>query len=593
MLAVGGASACAALGYDGDDRSGLVTEASYLGPLSLVGALKGNSSEHNESVFGDVAAYKNLAFLGTGRRECPGTGVDIIDISQPSAPTKLSDTNDYPDTSMEDMQAIEIGGRDILVIGLQDCQNDPAPGVGKSGLELYDITDPSNPHFLSLFDTNTLGPDSGGVHELDVTETPSGEVLALGAVPSLEANSSDSDGKNGTGDLLIWKITDPANPTLLGEWGVLDEPSLGLEAYHDTRQGGDLRTFGHSPRANADGTRVYLSYWDVGVIILDISDPSKPVYLGRTTYAEGEEGNAHSTDEARGGNILVQADEDTSPFQFELTSNAFSGKHLAAEATFDPPIAGLAGQQMDGEVVHVGRGCPAGSITATNPEDPYLANPSGKIALIERGECRFDDKIARAQQAGAKGVIVYDGTDGGDEDRVNIINISGSNPVTLPDGTVVDINTLAVFVQRSTGLLLRDSTPPVTTSASRVFNGWGYLRFFDIKDPANPKQLSTFATENTNNEALANETLATQGEEWWSVHNPEVRGNIVYASWFSDGVRVIDISDPSSPREIGSWTGEDAPEDAPAVYIWGVVPHGDLLLVSDRNYGLYILEHTP
>ena len=133
----------------------------------------------------------------------------------------------------------------------------------------------------------------------------------------------------------------------------------------------------------------------------------------------------------------------------------------------------------------------------------------------------------------------------------------------------------------------------MTVNASPVFNGCGYLRFFDITDPANPKQLSTFATENTNNEALASETLAAQGKEWWSVHNPEVRGNIVYASWFSDGVRVIDISELFSPREIGSWTGEDAPEDAPAVDIWSVVPHGDLLLASDRNYGLYVLKHTP
>jgi hypothetical protein len=77
------------------------------------------------------------------------------------------------------------------------------------------------------------------------------------------------------------------------------------------------------------------------------------------------------------------------------------------------------------------------------------------------------------------------------------------------------------------------------------------------------------------------------------VHNPKVKGNTVYASWFSDGIRVLDISDPSSPREIGSWSGEDAPEDAPAVDIWGVDLHGDLLLASDRNYGLYVLKHEP
>ncbi|MDQ4003487.1 MAG: hypothetical protein M3259_06575, partial [Actinomycetota bacterium] len=57
----------------------------------------------------------------------------------------------------------------------------------------------------------------------------------------------------------------------------------------------------------------------------------------------------------------------------------------------------------------------------------------------------------------------------------------GSNPVTLSDGTIVDINIPAHFVQRSTGLLMRDGTPSVTVSGTAVFNGWGYLRFFDIK----------------------------------------------------------------------------------------------------------------
>lgn len=59
------------------------------------------------------------------------------------------------------------------------------------------------------------------------------------------------------------------------------------------------------------------------------------------------------------------------------------------------------------------------------------------------------------------------------------------------------------------------------------------------------------------------------------------------------GVRVIDISQPASPREIGLWIGEGAPADAPAVDIWSVVPHGDLLLASDRNFGLYILKLEP
>ncbi len=134
-------------------------------------------------------------------------------------------------------------------------------------------------------------------------------------------------------------------------------------------------------------------------------------------------------------------------YQPYVTSNAFAGKRPASIALFapKPPY-----NTFSGEVVHVGRGCPG--------VDTYPANPSGKIALIERGLCRFDNKVAMAQQAGATGVIVYNSSAGGEA----LIGMGGNNPVTLPDGTVVSITIPAVFVQRSTGLLLRDGTAPVT-----------------------------------------------------------------------------------------------------------------------------------
>lgn len=64
------------------------------------------------------------------------------------------------------------------------------------------------------------------------------------------------------------------------------------------------------------------------------------------------------------------------------------------------------GGGVTGDVVFVGRGCPAGSIDGTNPDDPYLASPSGKIALIDRGACAVSLKIDRAAKAGATGVLL-------------------------------------------------------------------------------------------------------------------------------------------------------------------------------------------
>jgi hypothetical protein len=147
-------------------------------------------------------------------------------------------------------------------------------------------------------------------------------------------------------------------------------------------------------------------------------------------------------------------------YQPYVTSNAFTGKRPASISLFAPKPQY---NTFTGDVVHVGRGCPANSIPPANnnPEDTYLANPAGKIALIERGACRFDFKIGRATLAGATGVIVYNSVAGASPGEALLV-MGGNNPVTLPGGTVVNITIPAAFVQRSTGLLLRDGTPPVT-----------------------------------------------------------------------------------------------------------------------------------
>lgn len=52
---------------------------------------------------------------------------------------------------------------------------------------------------------------------------------------------------------------------------------------------------------------------------------------------------------------------------------------------------------VTGDVVYVGRGCPG---------DTYLADPSGQIALIDRGTCAVSLKVDAAASAGAIGVLI-------------------------------------------------------------------------------------------------------------------------------------------------------------------------------------------
>jgi len=90
-------------------------------------------------------------------------------------------------------------------------------------------------------------------------------------------------------------------------------------------------------------------------------------------------------------------------------------------------------------VVYIGRGCPAGSISSSSPADPYLADPSGAIALIDRGSCAVSLKIDRAAQAGAVGVLIGLVAPG---DAISFSNGGGSDFVPTLVITQGESNTL-------------------------------------------------------------------------------------------------------------------------------------------------------
>jgi len=114
--------------------------------------------------------------------------------------------------------------------------------------------------------------------------------------------------------------------------------------------------------------------------------------------------------------------------------------------TYFGPMAGF-GESLvttgpiSGEVVYVGRGCDP-AFQAGQPLDPYLANPAGKIALIDRGSCTFVAKVKKAQVNGALMVIVVNNVAGppigmGGADFTIVIP---SVMISLADGTLFKAN---------------------------------------------------------------------------------------------------------------------------------------------------------
>ncbi|MEE9270904.1 MAG: hypothetical protein V3V49_11665, partial [Candidatus Krumholzibacteria bacterium] len=115
---------------------------------------------------------------------------------------------------------------------------------------------------------------------------------------------------------------------------------------------------------------------------------------------------------------------------------------------------------------------------------------------------------------------------------------------------------------------------------------WGFIRVFDTTAVTNPVEVGSFHTEHT---------LGPPPDAgWYTAHNLFVRGATVYASWYSDGVRLLDISAPAAPREIASFVPPDVADprgNLPAKpLVWGIYVQGDLILASDINAGLYILK---
>ena len=91
-------------------------------------------------------------------------------------------------------------------------------------------------------------------------------------------------------------------------------------------------------------------------------------------------------------------------------------------------------------------------------------------------------------------------------------------------------------------------------------------------------------------------------------HRPGLIGSLlvgtdVYASWYSDGVRVIDTSDPTAPNEVAyfvpprtknpvSPSQRGVLSNAPQVWGVAVDEMTGLVYLSDMNSGLWILRRT-
>ena len=537
----------------------------------------------------DVWAYENYAYTGTFSTLCStgdnDSGVWVWSTRNVKKPSLVTVIDTAAGSKTNDVKVATMNSGHVLVMSNETC----AAG-GPGGFDIYNVDDPNNPVFLSRVQTDDVnaflreafGFVDFGVHNLFLFTQ--GDTDYVAAVVEGEF-----------GNFQIFDISDPTNPTLAGWWGAeqlrLTDLGLGhinaadlgaadfdlildLDAYLFSGFGASQNRFLHDITVTTDGNQAYLSNWDAGLVLLDISDVSDPqvvsVALDPTNGSpiDGEV-NSHSAWPNEDGSIVVEGEEDFSAWEgfippsnltlqnlntipgvaiatepgndFEANQVGNSGTVTATQVSVTAgPLAGniYPAVELVGNNVPLGEGSVSGAFVwvgrACNG-DPF-ENPlnPGDIAVVRRGTCFFSDKEANVAVMGASAMVL------------------ANNQASTP---------------------------------------WSGLRIWDYSDPANPVLASTFDTTCSISTAPGG-TCDPAGT--YSSHNVivETLGNKVkaYVSWYNDGMLVLDVTDPYHPVELARFTGTNEVGDP--TDFWGVykIPNEPYIYGADRNGGLWIFQ---
>jgi len=525
---------------------------------------------------GDVWLHEDTAYVGTWRTPCTGGGVKVVDVSTPSDPLTLGRVGSRNGTSAEDVVVRRVATGsftgDLLAVGIQRCGRSSALDTQMFGVEFWNVTDPSNPVQLSEFGVRT---GDGGVHELDLFQRGD-NVYALLASPFREWTGA------GRGDLVIVDATDPSDPVRVGQWGAR------LEGLSDGRydgRGSFGATFGHSVRASADGMKSFVSYWDLGVVTLDISDPTNPTVLDRTRFDALHDGDAHSMTpySASGTQLILQNDEDfdpRSPAKVVIGSGPSFG--VGVEAPYGKPLWKERDHRVGGAVYRPrNEGCSYGDY-------PHPLRVQGKIVVVETYMTFFDPtphpnphcstavQASIAWDLGASAVLH-------DVVAKNMSPQSWDFSEPLPIPVVFTKHAVADRILAAGRARLVGKRP-----------SWGYLRVFDA---ATGVQVARF-------DSLTHVHSLKTGGGTWSIHNTETRGDRAYVSWYTGGVVALDLAPLEAPGHANpTMAGRFVPDvgaSQTGVFanglplVWGVAVDqaSGLVYLSDMTSGLWIVRPT-
>lgn len=218
-------------------------------------------------------------------------GTSIIDVSDPSRPRVITQIERPLGTHTHKVQV-----RDGLLLVNHEKNRFEAepPRAWSAGMAIYDVSDPASPERIGFY------PVTGtGIHRMTWWEGRHAYVSAA------------EDGYSGR-ILEVVDLSDPTAPTETGRWWFPGQHLAGGETpewehVEDAGPGDEGRHY-NLHHALPYGDRAYAGYWDGGLVILEVSDPSQPKFVSHLEFGP-ESRNTHTALRPPGRDILVVTDE--------------------------------------------------------------------------------------------------------------------------------------------------------------------------------------------------------------------------------------------------------------------------------------------
>lgn len=569
----------------------------------------------------DVGAFGNFAYLGAffpecaGRPGAQGTGVYVVDISDPANPAKVSFIPAHPNSAVgEGVQVFHaetpfFTGQ-ILVHNNEPC-NAAQPFIG--GVSLWDVTDPTNPQVLVEGAGDNTPPKPNSITGVSHSHSAFGWWVpeTRKAYVMLVDNQEFQD-------VDILDVTDPRNPVQIAETGFADWP----EAQQPLANGDTV--FHHDMQIKRIGDRwkALVSYWDAGWVILDVTDPANPVFEKNFDYPTPDtltgfdipEGNAHQAWWSSNNQFFIGTDEDFSPTRTNcsILTGPNAGTTGCGEFGWTVPLTDKFPEGLSGSTVWGGSGCVEdvnGNGISDRDEVPSRASTGADIIVFSRETCFFSIKVETGELAGYDAVIIGNshlGSRNGLVPDAFICGGQGSPVLGIASGICIGHRAMHQLFDDEPNFSGPDDMadlPPIGTlghdfsAEGGVFDGWGYVRLIDANTM---EEIDAYAVPEALDPAFATGFGNLTVHEVQTDPRPNV--NLAYFSYYAAGFRVAKFG-KNGIREVGHFIAEGGND------FWGIEPvqqrtgrgqpprggqpgSAPLLLLSDRDSGLWIFRYT-